>query len=85
MKKSKNLFKLVDKENGEVFWNGVFVEPLGKNRVSIKVEEYDINPNIQAYFTNTRLTTKRMDDENKLTIFNMFKKVGFYDKKPKIG
>ena len=40
-------------------------------------EEYDINPIIQAFFTNTKLTTKTMDDENKITVFNILKNFGF--------
>ena len=63
MKRSKNSFKVETKENGGMFWNGVFNKPLGDNNVSNKNEEYDINPDIQAYFTTTKLTTKRMDVE----------------------
>ena len=62
-----------------------FLKPLGENRVRIEVEEYDINPSIQAYFTNTRLTTKHMEDENKLTVFNTLKNVGFHDNIHKKG
>ena len=72
------------KENGGVVWNGVFTKPLGENIVSIKDEEYDINPNLQAHFTNTRLTAKRMDDEDKITVFSILENVGFCSKIPKI-
>ena len=77
MKRSKNFFKL--EQNGiEVFWNQTPIKALGENRISIKNQEYDIKPNIQAYFTNTKLTTKNMDDEDKLTIYNILKNTGFY-------
>ena len=32
----------------------------------------------KAYFINTKLTTKPMDDEDKLTVFNILRNVGFY-------
>ena len=49
-----------------------------ENRISIKGEEYDLNPNIQTYFTNTKHTTKPMANEGKLTVFNIIDKIGFY-------
>ena len=54
------------------------IKPLRKIRISIKDEEYDINPNIQAYFTNTKLTSKPTENEDKLTVFNVLEKIGFY-------
>ena len=59
--------------------------PFGENRVNINGYEFDIKPNIQNYFTNTKITTKHMDNEDKLIIFKILKNVGFYDKVPKIG
>ena len=63
MKRSKIFFKSVEKGNGDAFWNKILIKPLGENRISIIDEEYEINPNIQAFFTNTKLTTKHMNDE----------------------
>ena len=54
---------------------------LGHNKISIKNREYDIKPNIQAYFTNTKLTTKNMDDEDKSTVYDILKNTGFYTMK----
>ena len=85
MKKSKNFFKLQENPDGKIFWNKIPIIALGDTRVSIKGKEFDIKPNIQNYFTNTRLTTKRMNDEDKSTVFDIFKNVGFYDNIPKIG
>ena len=51
---------------------------MGDSRISIKGKEFDIKPIIQKYFTNTRLTTKNMDNEGKLTIFNLRKNTSFY-------
>ena len=78
MKGSKTFFKLVEKADGQVFWNKIPITALGENRISIKNQEYDIKPNIQTYFTNTNLTTKNMDDEDKSTVYDIFKNKGFY-------
>ena len=85
MKRSKNVFKLQETPDGKIFWNKTLIIPLGENRVNINGDEFDIKPNIQNYFTNTRLSTKRMDNEDKLIIFNILKNVEFYDNIPKIG
>ena len=54
-----------------------------KNRISIKDEEYDINPNIQAYFTITKLTTKPTNDEEKSSVYEILKNIGFYSMRQK--
>ena len=85
MEKSKNFFKLQETPDGQIFWNITPIKPQGENRVSSKSEEFDIKPNIQNCFNNTKLKTKRMDNEDELIIFNILKNVGFYDNLPKIG
>ena len=77
MKKSNNFFKL-DQIGNEVFWNNNHIKALGDNRISINNQDFDIKPNIQNYFTNTKLTTKRMNNEDKLIIYDILKNVGFY-------
>ena len=83
MKKSKIFFKLVENKDGKVFWNKIPIKAMGENRISINNHEYDIKPNIQSYFTNTNQTTKHMDDEDKLTIYDILKNIGFYSMKHK--
>ena len=77
MKKSKNFFKL-EQDGNEVFWNKTSVKPLGDNRISIKDHEYDIKPNTQEYFTNTNQTTKNMNDEDKIIVYDILNDLGFY-------
>ena len=84
MKTSKNFFKLIE-DDGKVYWNEVLINPLGDNRISIKNREYIISPDIQAYFTNTNLFTKLLDNFEKETVFEILHNIGFYDKIPKIG
>ena len=77
MNTSKNFFKL-EQDGNKVFWNKIPIKTLGENRISIKDREYDIKPSFQNYFTNTKLTTKNMDDEDKLTVHDILKNTGFY-------
>ena len=35
MKRSRRFFKLVEEPNGNEFWKGVLIKPLGENRVEI--------------------------------------------------
>ena len=77
LKRSRNFFKLEAKDNGDVFWNKVLVKAKRENRINIKDEDYVINPTIQLYFTNTKLTTKPLDNEDKLTVFNSLENVAF--------
>ena len=78
MKRSKNFLKSVEKDNGDVFGNSIFFKPIRENRFTIKDEEYNINPKIQACFTDTKLTTKPRDKEDKLSIFKIVEKTQFY-------
>ena len=80
MKRKKNFFELVE-DDGEVCWNKIPIKTKGENRISIKNQEYDIKPNIQKYFTNTRLTTKNMDVEDESTVYDKLKSTGFYSMK----
>ena len=85
MKRSEIFFKLLKKDNGKVFWIDVCIKPTGENRISIKGEEYDITPDIQTYFTNTKFITKFSDNVEKETVFDILETVGFYDNIPKIS
>ena len=84
MKTSKKFFKLTE-DHGKVYWNDVLINPIGDNRIRINDNEYDISPDIQAYFTNTKLTTKFLDNFEKETVFDILQNVGFHNNIPKIG
>ena len=42
LRRSKKIFKFVEKDNGDVFWNGVLIQPFGENRVEIKKNEFSV-------------------------------------------
>ena len=77
MKKSKIFFK-IKQDGNEIFWYKIPIKALGDNRISIKDQEYDIEPNIRAYFTNTKQTTRNMDDEDKSTVYDILKNTGLF-------
>ena len=77
--KKEKKFRILEKDNGDVFWNNILLWPLGENRIIIKNVEYDITPEIQRKFTNINLTTKSLDNDEKETVFDILNIVGFYD------
>ena len=77
MKTSKNFFKLEQKDGGKVFWKKIPIKAKGENRIRTKHQEYDITLDIQICFTNTKQTTKNVNNEDKLSVFNILKKTGF--------
>ena len=81
MRTSKNFFTLEEKSIGAVVWNGVFFQPLGENRINVEIEEHDITLNIQKIITDTKLTTKSLNNIEKETVFDIFNKVVFCDMK----
>ena len=86
MKGNKNFLKLVeDDDDGKVFWNKIPIKAIGDNKIKIKNQEYDIKPNIQKYFTNTKHTTKNVSDEDKLTIYDILQNTGFYSMRHRRG
>ena len=84
MKRSKNFFKL-EQDGNKVLWKKIPIKALGENRFSINEKEYDIKPNIQNYFTNTRQTTQHMDNDDKSTVYDILKDIGFYSMRHKRG
>ena len=83
MTRSKNFLELEEKTKRDVFWNDVFIKPLGEKRIRIKKDEYVKTPDFQAYFTNTKLTIEFLDNVEKETALYILKNVGLYDNKPK--
>ena len=81
MKRNTKFSKLEEKSNGDVFWKNRFFQPLTEYRINVKNEEYVITPNIQKSFTDTKLTTKSLNNKEKGTIFDILNHVGLYDMK----
>ena len=84
-KRSKRFFSLVEKDNGDVLWNGVLNKPLGKNRVGIKNNDFYVTPNNQKLFTETKITSKSLDKNEKELVYVMLNSVGFYENRASKG
>ena len=66
MNDSKIFFKVIRDAEGNFSWNNKEVIPLGGNRVEIKGDEFNVTPEIQKAFTDTKynFNNAHMDDEN---------------------
>ena len=85
MKQSKNFFNLEERPDGKVFWNGVRIKPVRENTIDIIGREYDVTPNIQKYSTKTGSTTKSLNNNEKETVYDILKDVGFYNRRHNKG
>ena len=85
MKQSNNSFKLEERPDRRVYWNSVRFKPVRENTIDIIGREYDVTPSIQHYFRKTGSTTKSLNNNEKETVYNILKDVGFYNTRHKIG
>ena len=79
MNDSKNFFKVIRDAEGNFSWNNKEVIPLGGNRVKIEGEEFNITPEIQKAFTDTRYNFNNtdMDDENVLIFYKILNSLNY--------
>ena len=60
MKRSRISFNLLEKPDGDVFWKGLHITALGRNKNKIEDGEYDITPDFQEdFFKQIRLLNLR--------------------------
>ena len=78
MRKSKNCFKLVEKPDGKICWNGVPIRTVREIGICNKDVEYDFNVNIQQCFTIRKLTNKNLNDDDRENVFAIVDFVGFF-------
>ena len=53
MKNNAGFFKIEERDNDEVFWNGFPVEKIGGNKNKINENNFDITPGIKKVLTDT--------------------------------
>ena len=72
MKNMKTFFKIVENQNGDIFWNGIKIEKLGETKIQIEdgEEEYDFNESIQDGILYENIL-KDLNDEDTLTLKNI--------------
>ena len=52
-----------------------------KIRINVKNDEYDRTPTIQKCYTDTKLNTESLNNNEKETVFDKLNNVGLYDKR----
>ena len=66
MNDSRTFFRVLRDAEGRFRWNGKDIIPSGGKRVEINGEEYNLTPEIQSAFTDTRysFSNSNNDDES---------------------
>ena len=76
-RRGKSFAKLVEKSKSDASSNSLYFKSLRESRISIRDEEYDITPDIQADFTKTNFTTEPTDNEDQSTVYDILGKNRF--------
>ena len=72
MKNNAGLFKIEERDNGDVLWNGFRVEKIGGNKIKINENVFDITRGIQKVLTHTsNIPIKKLNVQDS-EIFNSF-------------
>ena len=75
MSDSEKILKAIRDPEGNISWNGLHIIPLGRKRVRIIDGDYDLTPEIQTAFSDTRykFNNNAMDDESVLNLDKFLK------------
>ena len=86
MKNNAGFFKIEERDNGDVFWNGFPVEKIGGNKIKINENVFDITRGIQKVLTDTsNIPIKKLNDQDR-EIFNyILESLDFKNYKPVRG
>ena len=85
MKQSNNFLKRKERPDGRLYWNSARIKPVRENTIDNIGKENDVTPSIQHYFRKTGSTGKSLNNNEKETVYNILKDVGFYITRHKIG
>ena len=86
-KKNKaDFFKIEERNNGDVFWNGFPVEKIGSNKIKINENVFDITRGIQKVLTDTSsIPIKKLNDQDRDIFNNILDSLDFKNYKPVRG
>ena len=86
MKNNAGFFKIEERDNGDVFWNGFPVEKLGGKRIQINENVFDITQGIQKVLTDTsNIPIKKLNGQDREIINNILESLDFKNYKPVRG
>ena len=79
-------FKIEERNNGDVFWNGFLVEKIGGKRIKINENVFDITQGIQKVVTDTsNIPIKKLNDQDRETYNNILESLNLKKYKPVRG
>ena len=85
MEKIAGFFKIEERDNGDVFWNGFPVEKIGGNKIKIN-ENVFITRGIQKVLTDTsNIPIKKLNDQDREIFNNILESHDFKNYKPVRG
>ena len=83
MKNNAGFFKIEERDNGDVFWNGFPVEKIGGNKIKIDENVFDITRGIQKVLTDTsNIPIKKLNDQDREIFNNILESLDFKNYKP---
>ena len=83
MKDNIGFFNIEERDNGDIFWNGISVEKMGGKKLKINEKIYEITPGIQKVFTDkTNIPIKKLNDIDRENLINILESLGFGNYKP---
>ena len=86
MKNNAGFFKIEERDNGDVFWNGFPVEKIGGNKIKINENVFDITRGIQKVLIDTsNIPIKKLNDQDRETYNNILESLDFKNYKPVRG
>ena len=86
MKDNVGFFKIEERDNGDVFWNGFPVEKIGGNKIKIIENIFNITRGIQNVLTDKSKTSiKKLNDQDREIFNNILESLDFKNYKPVRG
>ena len=86
MKNNAGFFKIEERDNGHVFWNGFPVEKKGGNKIKNNENVFDITRGIQKVLTDTsNIPIKKLNDQDGEIFNKILESLDFKNYKPVRG
>ena len=78
MKNNFGFFNIKERDNGDMFWNGLPVEKIGGNKLKINENIHVITPGIQKVLTDTsNIPLKKLNDQDREIFINILESLNF--------
>ena len=86
MKNNVGFFKIEERDDGDVFWNGFPVEKIGGNKIKIIENVFDITRGIQKVLTDTsNIPIKKLNDQDREIFNSILENLDFKNYQPLRG